>query len=76
MAKIDISLWTNIRRLRERVKNVATMVMSITAVNGFYMVTEKNWILLGINCIFFLTMIPLFMSYSRFQKEPPKEGEE
>lgn len=70
--KIDISLWDNTQRLRERVKNVATTVMSITAVNGFYMYYNSEWILLAINSLFFIAMIPVFMSYSKWRKLPPK----
>lgn len=74
MVNIDMSLWNNPRRMRERIRNLGTSVMSLSAVNGFYMVIQKNWLLLGINCLFFLTMLPLFISYSKFQKEvPPME---
>ena len=72
MVKLDISLWMSIDRLRERVRNIATMVLSLSAVNGFYMVSQKSWILLGINVLFFLTTIPLFMSYSKWRKLPPQ----
>lgn len=71
--KIDISLWDFPSRMRERIKNLATMVMSISAVNGFALIIYKNWILVAINFIFLLATLPVFISYSKWQKEPPKE---
>lgn len=73
--KVDTSLWENKERLQIRIRNIATMVMSLSAVNGFYMLSQKIWILLGINCLFFITTIPLFISWSKYQKEPPKQDE-
>lgn len=73
MVKIDSTLWNNPRRMRERIRNLGTSVMSLSAVNGFYTLGQKNWIMFGINCLFFLTMLPLFISYSKWSKEPPQE---
>lgn len=73
---IDISLWTNMKRLRERVRNLATMVLSITAMNVFYTISQKAWLFMSINLLFFLSTLPVFMSWSKFQKEPPQEVKE
>ena len=69
--KIDTSLWESEDRMRIRIKNLGSMVLSITAVNGF-ITYGTNWFIFGINCLFFITTVPLFMSYSKWQKEPPK----
>lgn len=71
--KIDITMWDDKRRMRERIRNLATMIMSITAVNIFTLASYEAWFILGINVLFFLTEIPLFMSWAKYSKEPPKE---
>ena len=71
--KIDIGLWYNIERLRERVRNFGSIILSICAMNGFYAYTQKGWLVLGLNVFFFITTLPLFLSYGKFQKEPPRQ---
>lgn len=70
--KVDVSVWENKNRLVLRIYNLGTMIMSLSATNGLYMVYNKQWIMLGINLLFFLTIIPLFISYSKWKKMPPK----
>jgi len=72
---IDINLWENKSRMRLRIKNLGTMVMSISAVNIFYKIINKNWILTSINGLFLISVIPLFISYTKWEKIPPKEEE-
>lgn len=71
--KIDTSLWNNPERMRIRIKNFGTSIMSLSAVNGFVSLSNQDWIIFGINCLFFITTLPLFISYSKWEKEPPKE---
>jgi hypothetical protein len=51
------------------------MVLSLSFVNGFYASAQGNWLITGINALFFVTTISVFISYSKWQKEPPKEEE-
>ena len=72
--RINIDLWDSKDRMRERIRNIATMVLSLSAVNGFTTFGE-NWLVFGINCLFFITTLPIFISYSKWRMKPPKENE-
>jgi len=74
--KIDTSLFNNKERMRIRLLNLATMVMSLSAVNGFYTLSQKAWIFFGINTLFFITTIPVFIAKAKWEKEPPKHNED
>lgn len=73
MAKIDTSLWNNGRNLRARVKNLATMVWTLAVINSYVIIANKSWVVLGINILYVLTTIPVFLSWAKFQKLPPTE---
>lgn len=71
--KFNQSSWNNIIRLRISLSNYAKMVASITAVNGFYALSQKNWIILGINIIFFITAMTTIFSKIKFDKLPTND---
>lgn len=73
--KLDTSLWNNLGRARIRIKNLATMLLTLAIINLYNVIATKNWILVAINIIYALTTLPVFLSYGKWQKEPPKEEE-
>ena len=70
--KIDKSVWNKPDRLRKRIMDLAKIILSITAVNAFYTLSQKNWIIFGINVLFFITTIPVFLSKAKWDKKPPQ----
>lgn len=73
--KIDTTIWESKTRMKARIKNLATMVASISAVNLFYTLAQKSWIIAGINLLFFASVLPIFMSLTKHEKEPPKQND-
>lgn len=73
--KIDTRIWNEPSRMRERIRNLATIVLTLSAMNSFILIPTRNWITIGINCLFFILTLPVFISYTKWQKEPPKEVE-
>lgn len=71
--KIDTSVWNNGRNLRKRVHNLATMVLTLAVLNSYTLIANRSWILLGINALYALITVPIFLSWSKWQKQPPKE---
>lgn len=70
--KIDTSIWENKERMQSRIKNLGTMILSLSAMNMLALVATKQWIVAGINALFFITTLPIFMSWAKYEKEPPK----
>jgi len=75
MPKIDVSIWNNGRNLRKRVKNLATMILTLAVINSYSLIANRNWIMLGLNAFYALTTIPIFLSWAKWQKQPPQEVE-
>jgi len=73
--KTDVSLWDNPKRMRELIKNLATMLLSIVALNGFYLFIDKHYIVLAINILYGIIIIPLFISKTKWEKKPPIQEE-
>lgn len=71
MVKIDTTMWNNELRMRERIINLATMIASLSAMNMLYSASKSNWLIFGINCLFFIATLPIFMSHTKWQKEVP-----
>ena len=71
--RIDTSIWNNGRNLRRRVKNLATMILTLAVMNLYILVNKKSWIMVGINIFYAITTIPIFLSWAKWQKNPPKE---
>lgn len=74
--KLDTRSWTNPVRMRLTIVNYAKLVLSLTAIHIFFTIQQKNWILLGINILFFLTAITTIISKNKFDKLSAHEKEE
>lgn len=69
--KIDTSVWNNKERMQKRIRDLGKIILSITAVNIFTLISYKSWVVMGINILFFITTIPIFLSWAKYEKEPP-----
>lgn len=70
--KIDITLWDSPERMRKTIKDLAKIILSLTAMNIFTLIYYKSWIVMGINILFFITTIPVIISKRTHEKQPPK----
>lgn len=71
MVKLDTSIWNNKERMRIRMKNLATMVLTLAIINLYIAIANESWIIVAIDILYAVTTLPLFLSYGKWQKEPP-----
>lgn len=72
MVKIDTRIWDNKERMQERIRNMASLILSLCAMNSYVCISSRNWWILGINGLFFLLTLPVFISWVKYNKDPPR----
>ena len=72
--KFDSNSWNNKVKLRVSLANYAKMVMSLTAINFFYALTDLNWFIMILNFLMFFPALFTILSKVKYDKGVP-DGE-